>query len=288
MEGMIYSLKGRFFSSPCSIPVSFIYGGKKITGIPGHWAQKTLRRRVDADIIETDYEGRDPDTGLALRVQCLEYLDSPVLEWTGWLENTGGAPTPIISSILALDGDFYGGSPVLTHCNGDTNGADFYAFRQTHVGPEPLSFAPEDGRSCDHAFPFFRLQFQGHGLAVAIGWPGQWQAGFTAVDNYVHIESGQEKTNLMLMPGEVIRTPRVTLLAWEGDDFTGINLWREWFRRHVLPRTKGRALSLKTSMSCNGGGYEFVEATGENQVRFIEAAVKRGLRADVWWSDDGW
>ena len=43
-----------------------------------------------------------------------------------------------------------------------------------------------------------------------------------------------------------------------------------------------------TAVSCNGGGYEFVEATEENQLRFLDIVAKRALGINVWWIDAGW
>ena len=277
-----------FFPSVENLPISFIYNGRKINGIPDNWATKIERRRIDANIIQTDYEGTDPETGLSLRVECIEYTNYPVVEWTGWLENKSDAPTPIISDILALDNKFEGKLPVLTHCNGDTNGKDQYTQTETNLGSDDICFAPEDGRPCDHAFPYFRLKFIDCGFTMAIGWPAQWRALFKASENSVQIEAGQEKTNLRLMPGEKIRTPKITLLAWDGDETRGINLWRSWYRTHILPKTKGGVLKQKYALSCNGGGYEFVDATEENQLRFLDLAHKRDLPFNVWWIDAGW
>jgi alpha-galactosidase len=271
-------------SSPKHFPISFVYNGKKINGIPENWGTKINKQRIDANITITDYEGIDPDTKLCLRVECIEYSDYPVAEWTGWFENRGDMPTPLISDILALDSDFAGESPVLTYCNGDTSAADQYTQKEILLTEDAVNFAPEDGRATDNAFPYFRLKFNGGGLTVAVGWPGQWSAGFCAFENTVHIKAGQEKTNLRLLPGEKIRTPRITLLAWNDDEIKGINLWRGWYRSHILQKT----MRPNIAVSCNGGGYEFVEATQENQLRFIDIATKRNLGVNVWWIDAGW
>ena len=110
---------GRFMSSPAGLPISFMLDGKAVAGIPAEWQPVFRKRRIDANIIETIFEGREAKTGLSLRVECAEYLDYPVVEWTAWFTNTGDRPTPIISDILALDGAFERSQPVLHHCNGD-------------------------------------------------------------------------------------------------------------------------------------------------------------------------
>ena len=280
---------GRFISSPASLPIAFRLGGKTITGIPEDWKPVSRRRRIDANIIETVFEGNDPKIGLSIRAECVEYCDYPVVEWTAWFTNTGSQPTPILSDILALDGVFQGTSPVLWHCNGDFCSQDGYTPQETPLhGGDSLSFAPTGGRPCDRAFPYYRLLFDGGGLSIAIGWPAQWSASFTGVAGGVHVKAGQERTHLRLMPGETVRTPRITVMSWTGDAARAVNLWRRWYRDHLLPRPNGRPLVPRLVGHGTDEGEEFTAATEENQVRYIGKWVERGLPVNVWWIDAGW
>ena len=106
---------------------------------------------------------------------------------------------------------------------------------------------------------------------MAIGWPGQWSANFAEENGSALVTAGQEITHLVLKPGEKIRTPRITLMHFEGDENNGINLWRGWYRTHIMPRQAGRKLSSKLVCCNNGGGEEFTAATEQNQI----AAAKR-------------
>ena len=85
---------GRFVSGSASVPISLRLGGKAITGIPEDWEPVSRRRWIDANIVETMFEGADPETGLNVRAECTEYRDYPVVEWVAWLTNNGCAPTP--------------------------------------------------------------------------------------------------------------------------------------------------------------------------------------------------
>ncbi len=282
-------LSERILAGPATLPISFTYGGRPIAGIPEAWRPTAARRRIDANIVETAFEGREGRSGLAMRVVCLQYADFPVVEWTAWLTNDGAAATPIIADLLAMDAGVPGRSPVLHHCNGDFCSEDGYAPAETALPDgRAARFAPRDGRPCDGAFPYFRLESAQGGLTVAIGWPGQWSASFTGVADGVHIRAGQERTHLSLRPGETVRTPRMTLLAWAGDASHGINLWRRWYLAHVLPRAGGRPLAPALACMCNDGGEEFTQATEENQLRFMDAFHRDGFDFDVWWIDAGW
>jgi alpha-galactosidase len=175
------------------------------------------------------------------------------------------------------------------HCNGDFYSAEGYTPERTTLTPGgTLRFAPTGGRPCDGAFPYFRVKFADSGLTLAVGWPAQWAADFRAVDNGVQISAGQEKTHLRLMPGESIRTPRMTLLAWCGEEERGVNMWRRWYLRHILPNADGAALKPHLACAATEGGEEFTNASEENQIRLMEKFKKAGFDFDVWWIDAGW
>ena len=67
----------RFLARPALLPVSFVLDGRAVAGIPEEWGPLSARRRIDANVIETVFEGRDPRTGLHLRVECMECVTRP-------------------------------------------------------------------------------------------------------------------------------------------------------------------------------------------------------------------
>ncbi len=280
---------GYFLAAPANLPISFQYDGQPVKGIPANWNPVKKRRRMDANLIETVFEGNHPATGLTLRVECLEYLDYPVVEWVAWFTNQGSQPTPILADVLAIDSDFAGASPVLYHCNGDFYNEVGYTPEETPLAAgEMLAYAPNGGRSCDGAFPYYRLIFEDCGLTMAIGWPGQWSASFRGLEQGVHVCAGQQKTHLRLQPGESIRTPRITLLSWMGDQARAVNLWRRWYLAHILPRSNGQPLTPKLALCGPEEGEEFTAATQDNQLYNIAKFGRLGFKFDVWWIDAGW
>jgi len=272
-----------------ALPVSFVYASQQVRGIPAAWAPQAQTRRLGATLSETVWTGADSHSGLQVRVECLAYHDAPVVEWTAWLTNTGSAPTPLITDLRALDATFAGAGAVLTQCNGDFNSAAGYTPQETPLPPgATVTCAPTGGRACDGTFPYLRLRFATAGLTLAIGWPGQWTASFTGTAEGVVITAAQEHTHLRLLPGEAIRTPRITLLSWTGDTQRAINLWRRWYRAHVLPRPHGQPLQPTLSAAATDEGEEFTGATEENQIRYMDRWKAAGFAYDVWWIDAGW
>ncbi|MEZ4727386.1 MAG: alpha-galactosidase [Caldilineaceae bacterium] len=88
--------------------------------------------------------------------------------------------------------------------------------------------------------------------------------------------------------GESIRTPRMTILAWAGDERRASNLWRRWYHAHLLPRPNGQPLRPLLACAGTDEGEEFTAATEENQLRYMAKFKALGIDFDVWWIDAGW
>lgn len=279
----------RLFAGAADLPVSFNHGGSGLRGIPQAWGPSSAVRTLTPAITETVYQAREPGGCLALRVEALRYHDFPVLEWTAWLRNVADRPSELITDLLGLDASFAGYPAALHHGNGDFCSPDSYRWDTAPLAAtSPVELAPRGGRPCDGAFPYFRLLFPDGGLTIAVGWPGQWQARFVARDGSVSVQAGQERTRLRLQPGETIRTPRITLLAWDGEQDRAVNLWRRWYREHVMPRPGGRKLRPLLSLAATDEGEEFTGATETNQVAYQRRFAGNGVDYDVWWLDAGW
>jgi alpha-galactosidase len=279
----------RFFSRAADLPISFVLDDQAIHGIPAAWRPVINKRRIDNNRSETVFEGTDPKTGLQVRVECTEYHDYPVMEWVAWFSNKGQETTPIIRDILALDGTFKGSGPVLYSNNGDFYSEKGYTPTEKRLDQgESVGVAPNGGRPSNGAFPYYRIRFDAWGLSLAIGWPAQWAVHFDGLAEGVHVRAGQEKTHLRLKPGEMIRTPRMTVLCWSGDASRAVNLWRRWYFAYIMPKPGGQPHKPLMSAAGTDEGEEFTAATEENQIRYIEKFKRLGFDFDVWWIDAGW
>ena len=259
------------------LPISFVVGDEVIHGIPPTWDPRSEERRIAATITETVFTGADPATGLRLRVERTVYHDAPVVEWIAWFHNDGATTSPPIRDILAMDVVLEGGDPRVVHTNGDFDSADGYTPTEDPLPTgRTLAFAPRGGRASDSAFPYHRILFDGGGVTLAVGWPAQWSATFSGVPAGVHVQAGQETTNLRLDPGERIRTPRMTAMFWRGDAARSINLWRRWYLVHILPRPAGGPLRPLLACAATDEGEEFTAATEENQLRYMDCTETKG------------
>ena len=135
------------------------------------------------------------------------------------------------------------------------------------------------------------IQPENEGTMVGVGWTGQWQA-IIKRDNGagVVLKAGMKKTYLKLHPGEKIRSPRVLLLFWQGENhLRGHNLLRQFILTHHTPQQNGRPVT--GPFACNGGAFmfnEFTLATEHNMIALAERYQQFGLQAEYWWIDAGW
>jgi alpha-galactosidase len=194
----------------------------------------------------------DPVSNLVVSAEIRSFDAFPAVEWVVHLENRGDAPTPIIEDILPLDMCIPAATPIdsqahvdLHYARGSTCVLDDFLPLHARIGGrrhEPsFGLSPKGGRSSDGVLPFMNLQTSDGGLVLAIGWTGQWQARFVSGCETVHVAAGMEQTHLRLLPGERIRTPRILLIEWEGDDpIVGNNLLRQLILAHYTPRLDGK------------------------------------------------
>jgi len=273
-------------------PFSFKYGGAESAEFLKTWRLDRASRKLDGSRVERTLTYTDPKTGLVVKCVAVEYLDFPTVEWTVYFKNTGSTDTPIISEIRALDARFEAkekGDFVLHHHSGTLVTARDFEPHETPLKPkDTLRFAPPGGRPLGVVFPYFNLEWDGQGVIVVVGWPGQWSAEFVRDDgNSLTIRAGQELTHLKLHPGEEIRTPLIVLQFWQGDRIRSQNVWRRWMIAHNLPRYGGK-LPEPQMPAVSGNHFPGLLCNQKDEILFLDRFAKEKIKLDYWWMDAGW
>ena len=279
---------GSYFSSPSALPVSYTYNGKQYKGLPENSC--VTRRFVDANIVETVFTGKIDDV-LNVRAECYTYRDYPAVEWTVYFDNVGTGNSKMLKDVKGIDVVFPKANATLVHNNGDFYSEEGYTVSHTVLKPgATFTQAPVGGRPCDRAFPYQRLLFDNWGLNISIGWPGQWSCEYQGKADGIAFVAGQQTINTYLKPGETLRTPRMTLLAYDGTEARGINVWRRFFNAHVTPRQyeEGALVGPKAVVYENAFGIEFTKANEENQIKAIKFIQENIPEINTWWIDAGW
>lgn len=270
-------------------PFSFIYNGKSLKELIGNWNTEETVEQLDKARIRRIMTYTDPTTKLIVRCVLTQYEGSAALDWVLYLSNSGTEDTPIIEQIKPLDTRFKNAGTkkfIIHHSLGEHNSAKSFAPVENTIGPDnekTLVLAPVNGCSSDGHMPFFNIDTGTEGITTAIGWSGQWEVKFEMDENEdLKVQAGQELTHFKLFPGETVRTPRILLLFWKGNDpLRGNNLFRQLMMTHYMPHRNGKPVFAPICASVTNvdpdGSYE------GPHIRPMKTLAERGI--EVFWSD---
>jgi len=273
---------------------SFTYGGRDSSEFLDSWKLERTAERLDGRRTQHTLTYADPETGLVVRCEGVQYADFPTVEWTLYFKNTGKTDSPILSDVRAIDAWFERNAQeeyVLHRNKGDNCTADSY-----EPVDEPLAAGTErrlantGGRPTQIEFPYFNIGAGNEGMIFVVSWAGQWAAEFTRDSgNRLRLRAGQELTHFKLLPGEEVRTPMVVLQFWKGDRLHAQNVWRAWMLAHNMPRPGGKLPPVPELAACSSHQFgEMINANTENQIFFVDKYLERGMKLDYWWMDAGW
>lgn len=277
----------RLLGPAAAAPFSFVYDEDPSGELLGSWKRTQSSRELDARRVEHTISYEDPVTGLVCTCTAIELLDSSAVEWLLRMENVGASPTPLLEHVEAADFGVARSEPAtftLHHSLGDSNSKDSFRPVVDVIRPgASAKFAPGGGRSSNHHLPFFNLDWRTGGMALAVGWSGEWEATFSAEnEGELRVRAGMQHTRLRLRPGESIRTPRILVTFWEGTDpIRGNHVLRRTLMEHYSPRRGGRLVPAPVCASVNevepDGSYE------GPHLRVLAPLARRGI--EVFWSD---
>jgi len=280
--------------------LSFLYGGKDALSQP-HKTEVTQ----EGNRLTTVYQFPD---GLRVTNIATKSERFGSYEWVNHLENTGNAPTDIISELWDCDcvlpasheepkkaSPWYPSAEqyaFVLNPNGSTNvdesdfaihmvdgGAHHENF--LFVGKPEKRFSSLGGRSSDGCAPFFNIHQSGRGYLVGLGWTGQWNCSIAREEDAFRLKSKIEDTHFRLLPGEKIRTSSVVILPYVGSVEDSQNLWRRMIRAEYSP-TMDRIGHLPLCVSFWGG------TESRTVLERVDKIRESGIDFDYFWMDAGW
>ena len=282
-------------------PFSFVYGGKSSDNFIRNWqyrAEKLIS--TDPNVEEYVYTYSDKQSGLIVKCMVTCFNDFNAVEWVMKFSNTSGKNTLLIEKSAVIDYAFVSegkGNFILHHANGsNAKVTDFQPIDETMQIGKSTYMTPVGGRSSDNtAFPFFNIETPGHqGIMVAVGWTGKWYADVRQLDEKtISLKSGMEKMQIKLYPKEEIRTPKICLLFWKGEDrMIGHNQFRQFVLIHHTRKINGNHVELPFSTFLAREGpppcNEHTCATESFSVALINRHKQFNIVPEVFWLDAGW
>jgi alpha-galactosidase len=166
-------------------PFSFVYGGRSSDSLLGSWRLDESSRHLDRNRTQRTQAYTDPQTGLVVRCEIVEYHDFPTVEWTLYFKNTGSKDTPILENVQSLDTQFERAGHPASSCSIISSGA--FALPTTtasgdraQAGDRQAIFAPPEAAQPNSDLPYFNLENRRQRRDRRGGLPGQWAARFVA------------------------------------------------------------------------------------------------------------
>ena len=271
------------------LPFSFVLGGEKSSKLLGKWKVTGTEKVVDSGKAFRVIRTADPQSGLEFVCEVTTFEKFPAVDLLLRITNNGDKDSPILEDVSVLDAVFTRGQTdgefILRHSRGSRASVLDFAPRDEILGPKvKWTLGGHGGRSSDQALPFMNLAWGDTGMVMGVGWTGQWQVRFERdADRDLRTKVGMQGMHLKLHPQESIRTPRVLLVFWQGENmYRGHNLFRQTMLAHYSPRINGELVIPPISNSVSGlNGY-----TEQNQLDAIPKLKERGI--EVLWIDAGW
>lgn len=274
-------------------PFSFRYGKAGATTVLNSW-QRTIETKETPNRIIHQRSWTDPNTSLRVSATAMVFKRYPAVEWMLEFENLGTEDTPLLDQVHAFDTQLITGyhrKPVKLHrLNGDVGGERSFLPIETEIEPgQSVVLTPEGGRSSSGAFPFFNVQYGDEGLITAIGWSGQWRAVLDrAAAGPTNLRIGLERLSLVLRPGEKIRTPRILILAWQGDRLEAHNRFRRLMLFEYTPKLNGRPLAMPVALQCFDRYASTRPDWGTEAGQLQAARAAYNVGCDMHWLDAAW
>jgi len=282
-------------------PFSFVYGGISSDKFIKNWQYNTSKIKTTEPNSEASvFTYSDKQSGLVVKCTVTCFSDFPSVEWVLNFSNASGKNTLVIEKAAAIDYSFISeqkGSFILHHSKGsNAERTDFQPVDEKMQIGKNIYMTPNGGRSSENnAFPFFNIETPGkQGIVVAIGWTGKWYADVLQSDEKtVSLKSGMEKMKLKLFPKEEIRTPKICLLFWKGDDrMTGHNQFRQFILAHHSRKVNGHFAEYPLSGSFDYGDPapcgEYNCLTEKFAVALVDRYQRFRILPEVFWLDAGW
>ena len=286
----------RFTGKQPAPPFSFTYGGKQSADLLKTW--KMTESAVKLDSARRQYEicYLDIQTGLEVKCTATAYADSPSVEWVLHFKNTGRSDTPILENVQVLNANIGSSADAkgdfkLYYAEGSHEKiTDFQPLEANLPADGNIKLSPFGGRSSDGVLPFFNLaQPDNGGIAIGVGWTGQWAASLKRIGmGQVNVQAGMEITHLKLHPGEEIRSPAILMLFWSGKDrMRGQNLLRQLLLNHYTPRNGSKLVDPPFAVSPHAA-VSFEGTNEANMLKAIDNLKIHEMNPDYFWIDAGW
>lgn len=283
-------------------PFSFKLDGAHSSDFIRSWRRTMKQIESDkTDVLRYEITYTSPDGFLSVLCDALSYVHFDAVEWTLHFRNHSTTDqSPRLTEVHAADYELKNRSKsdyTLYTLKGTHAQSSDFQLRKIPVEADSVyHHEPYMGRpSSKTAFPFYNISAGTRGVVFSIGWTGNWFADFQSKSTgSLHVESGMPAIDLVLFPGEKIRTPKISILKWKGEDrMDGNNLFRRFVLAHHSPyNSQGKMIQPPL---CSGFDYDDPDPCNEYSCftellarAVIERHAQFKITPEIYWLDAAW
>ena len=161
------------------------------------------------------------------------------------------------------------------------------------ISPSPFAFGPTGGRSSDPYLPFFAVADARGGLAVSIGWSGNWRVNASVVNGRPQLDVGHgDYFCASLEPGESIRSMRLLTVVSNSTSASAdsaaalFNKHRRVMVAQILPRSPISG-EIEGSIIASWSWLNWPPPWTQSQ-QLWHAELCRNFSVEYLWLDAGW
>ena len=261
--------------------------GKRFTENLSSWNAATVTSQTDGEGNITLIRTYTHSSGVEARVEGKYYDLTATVEWTVYVTNRGSERSAILSDLHPLEATLPVSSPTLYFSGGSNEANDDFALYSRKLGKREYVFDTVNGRTSKLYLPFFNLSASDCGATVGIGWSGQWTATFSGGKS-TKVCVGQSCLEGYLDPGEMVRSPLVSLCLYEGGNaMKGFNNFRADIKRGLGDRATESSMLMFAGAE---GQDDTSRANAAGTKAYIEALAAAGIldTLDYAWYDAAW
>lgn len=220
--------------------------------------------------------------GIVITVEATIYEENATCEWTVYAKNTSEEKSPVISNFCGAKMTLDAQNPTLYVSKGSPSEINDFELYKTDINTLKMNFSATGGRNTSF-MPYFNISGENGGFIVGVGWTGQWLTTIQKKSEGVELIAKQQEFRAYLLPGEIVRTPLVSVTFFGGDNAVkGFNTLRNWEMDCVYP----------DSVTVSNGyviANEFSTKTTDDFISHLGSIDPDILKdIDYYWMDAGW
>ena len=228
---------------------------------------------------------KNSENKLEVTVELTIFEKNATCQWKVLIKNTGNTDSGVISDFYAYNSSLSTGKADIYYSMGSNTAVSDFSLIKKKLTSTAKTFSGTEGKPTEKFLPYFNISGENSSYMLGIGWTGQWKATFALKGDNTEITVKQENFEAYLLPGEVVRSPLVSVGFYDNSNpLKGFNLFRNWIMDCVYPENVTK--NHYTVMEIAG---PLSTKTADEIIEILDGISDSAYeQTDAFWMDAGW